>query len=114
LIAEGTPNKLYRKPDSKYVAGLFGKYNLVMYGDQPVMLRPEDVVLNPKPHVAGSVKGIVKAVRFQGFYQEVEVDISGQRLTAFALQGSTFREGQEVVAAIRNKLPVDLSWMNEG
>jgi iron(III) transport system ATP-binding protein len=113
LVASGIPASLYRKPASKYVAGLFGKYNLVMYGTQPVMLRPEDVVLNPKPHIPGSVKGIVRTVRFQGFYQEVEVDIEGQRLTAFAIQGSTFRKGQEVVAAIRNKLAVDHSWMSE-
>jgi ABC-type Fe3+/spermidine/putrescine transport system ATPase subunit len=112
-VATGSPDELYRKPASKYVAGLFGKYNLVMYGEQPVMLRPEDVMLNPKPHVAGSVKGIVKTVRFQGFYQEVEVDISGQRLTAFDIQGSPFKEGQEVLAAIRHKLPVDVSWMSE-
>lgn len=111
LVAEGTPQRLYRNPVSKYVAGLFGKYNLVFYGAQPVMLRPEDVLINPKPGIAGSLKGMVTAVRFQGFYQEVELDISGQRLTAFSLQQDNLRPGQEVMVAIRHKLPVDESWL---
>lgn len=110
LVAEGAPEAIYRKPPSKYVAGLFGKYNVVLYGTQPVMLRPEDIMLNPKPAQAGSIAGTVIAVRFQGFYQEVEVDISGQRLTAFALR-TAHRPGERVLVAIRSKLAVDASWM---
>lgn len=111
LVAEGPPEQMYRKPYNKYVAGLFGKYNVVLYGTQPVMLRPEDIVINPKPAVAGSIAGTVIAVRFQGFYQEVEVDISGQRLTAFSLQHGGYRVGERVKVAVQHKLPVDESWM---
>jgi ABC-type sulfate/molybdate transport systems ATPase subunit len=113
LVAEGSPEAMYRRPDSKYVAGLFGKYNLVRYGTQPVMLRPEDVLINPKPSVAGSLPGKVVAIRFQGFYREVEVDISGQRLTAFDLDHRVYRVGEKVAVAVRNKLVVDESWLEQ-
>lgn len=111
LVASGTPEAMYSTPPSKYVAGLLGKCNLVMYGTKPVMLRPEDISVNPKPMVPGSLTGVITAVRFQGFYQEIEVDISGQRLTAFALERKAYRLGEEVKVAIRRKLPVDESWM---
>jgi iron(III) transport system ATP-binding protein len=110
LIGSGTPEALYRRPGSPYIAGLFGRYNLVMYGDLPVMLRPEDVLINSNAGEPGSLSGTVVAVRFQGFYHEVEIDIRGQMLTAFALQG-TYRAGQEVRVAIRHKLAVDASWL---
>lgn len=114
LVADGTPEVLYRRPLSKYVAGLFGKYNVVMYGGQPVMLRPEDVAINPKPAVAGSLPGTVTAVRFQGFYEEVDLNIGGQRLTAFSLRSEGMRRvGEKVTVAIRYKLPVNASWMPE-
>lgn len=112
LVAEGTPDAMYSKPPSKYVAGLLGKCNLVLYGAQPVMLRPEDISINPRPMVPGSLTGVIKEVRFQGFYQEIEVDISGQRLTAFALEHKPYKPGEEVKVAIRRKLAVDQSWLS--
>jgi iron(III) transport system ATP-binding protein len=111
LVSEGSPEAMYRKPHSKYVAGLFGKYNIVLYGSQPVMLRPEDVLLNPNPGIDGSLSGIITSVRFQGFYQEVDIDINGQHLTAFSLRQSPHRNGEKVTVAIRHKLPVDESWL---
>ncbi len=111
LVADGTPEAMYRKPASKYVAGLFGKYNVVMYGTQPTMLRPEDVMVNPRPAVPGSLWGNVTALRFQGFYHEVEVNISGMRLTAFALEPGKYRVGDKVLVAVRNKLAVGEDWL---
>ena len=111
IVAEGTPEAMYCKPPAKYVAGLFGKYNLVMYGTQPTMLRPEDVMINPRPAVPGSLWGVVTALRFQGFYHEVEVDISGMRLTAFALERGKYRVGDRVLVAVRNKLVVGEDWI---
>ncbi len=111
LVAEGSPTHMYSHPDSGYVAGLFGKFNLVMYGSQPAMLRPEDILINPKPSPPATLTGIVTEIRFQGFYQEVEVNIGGQRLTAYVLlQQEQFRVGEQVKVSIRHKLDVSPDW----
>jgi ABC-type sulfate/molybdate transport systems ATPase subunit len=111
LVAEGSPEEMYRRPSSAYVAGLFGKFNLVMYGPQPAMLRPEDILINPKPLPLGTLTAVVTQIHFQGFYQEVEVDISGQRLTAYVLlQQEQFQIGEYVKVAIRHKLDVPQDW----
>ncbi len=112
LVQEGAPEDIYRRPLSKYVAGLFGKHNLVLYGSQPVMVRPEDVMPEPLPGPAGSIIGLVKGIRFQGFYQEVELDIKGQKLTAFAFHHQSFRIGQKVAVSIRWKLNVNKQWLD--
>jgi iron(III) transport system ATP-binding protein len=111
-VAEGTPEGLYAKPESSYVAGLFGKYNLVRYGEHLVMLRPEDVLVDPKPGIAGSLPGIVTSLRFQGFYQELRIDVGGQPLTAFVLEAGRYRPGQSVRVAIRRKLIVGNGWQD--
>lgn len=111
LVAEGSPETMYRKPASKYVAGLFGKFNTVLYGEQAVMVRPEDVLLNPKDGVEGSVAGTVVSIRFQGFYYEVEIEIAGQRLTAVALELGKLRQGEKAMVAVRNRMPVDSAWL---
>jgi ABC-type sulfate/molybdate transport systems ATPase subunit len=111
LVAEGRPDQMYLKPPSSYVAGLFGKFNLVMYGTQPAMLRPEDILINPKPAPPATLTGIVRESRFQGFYHEVEVEIGGQRLIAYVLQQQEqFQRGEQVKVAIRHKLDVPANW----
>lgn len=111
LVAEGAPDQLYRKPESGYVAGLFGKFNLVMYGPQPAMLRPEDILINPKPAPPATLTAVVTDINFQGFYQEIEVDISGQRLTAYVLHHQeAFQIGEYVKVSVRQKLDVDAGW----
>lgn len=110
LVAEGAPEALYTKPANSYVAGLFGKFNLVRYGDQLAMLRPEDVLVDPKPGIAGSLPGSVMDVRFQGFYQELRINVGGQPLTAFVLEAGRYRVGQSVRVAIRRKLFVGDDW----
>ncbi len=113
IVAAGSPESLYAKPESSYVAGLFGKYNLVSYGKQKVMLRPEDLVIDPNPGIEGSLLGILKNQRFQGFFQELSIDIDGQTLLAFVLDTKRYRIGQPVRVAIRKKLVVPENWMTD-
>ncbi len=113
LVAADRPEALYRTPESSYVAGLFGRFNLVRYGAQLVMLRPEDLAIDPNPGMEGSVHGTVTMVRFQGFFQELTIDVAGQPLIAFVLEGGRYREGQTVRVAIRRKLEVDEAWQQD-
>jgi ABC-type sugar transport system ATPase subunit len=84
IVQEGTPQNIYRKPADEYVAGLFGKYNLVnpaMFGlpgnttGKKLFLRPEDI------HVTDEGAGyIVKDLFYAGNYTDVVVAGNEQSL----------------------------------
>ena len=87
LIQQGTPQQLYYKPVNEYVAGLFGKYNLLkpsiaaLFGidtkGNTIMTRPE----NFKIFKTGSgVKGIINKVSFWGSFYETEVMVEEEKL----------------------------------
>jgi ABC-type sugar transport system ATPase subunit len=65
ILQRGTPRSIYRQPVDEYVAGLFGKYNLI----GKAFVRPEDIEIVRE----GSLEGMVESVVFQGVYQDVEV-----------------------------------------
>jgi iron(III) transport system ATP-binding protein len=87
IIQQGAPQDLYQKPLNEYVAGLFGKYNLLpahiaaLFGihsnGNTLMTRPE----NFRIYKTGSgVNGTVHAVHFCGGYNEVEVLVGGTKI----------------------------------
>jgi ABC-type Fe3+/spermidine/putrescine transport system ATPase subunit len=80
IVQQGTPQEIYHKPANEYVAGLFGKYNLLkpriaaLFGidskGNSVLTRPE----NYRIYKTGSgVKGIINKVSFWGSFYEAEV-----------------------------------------
>lgn len=86
IVQQGTPEKIYRQPVNDYVAGLFGKFNVLTkaqaaaFGEIPqgygngkkLFIRPEAfnlVVKKSKTSVAGKVTDIV----FLGSGYEIEV-----------------------------------------
>jgi ABC-type Fe3+/spermidine/putrescine transport system ATPase subunit len=84
IVQKGVPEKVYREPVSEYVAGLFGRYNLlelssakffygkrVTSGKKKLVVRPEDFKLVPKK--VKSIPGKVIQVSFQGNCYELEV-----------------------------------------
>ena len=83
IIQEGPPEKIYRHPVNEYVAGLFGRYNVmtpalakVFLAGEKVkreFLRPEDFSIAKKGEMA--TRGKVKRVNFFGGYYEVEVSL---------------------------------------
>jgi len=87
LLQQGTPQEVYHKPVNEYVAGLFGKYNLLkphiaaLFGidskGEDVMTRPE----NFRIYKNGSgVKGVVQKISFWGSYHEVEVMVDNAKI----------------------------------
>jgi ABC-type sulfate/molybdate transport systems ATPase subunit len=103
VIQKGTPEKIYREPANEYVAGLFGKYNLLnefavrvgprRNGSAEIFLRPEAVKLSSKK--LHSVKGKVSQIRFFGSYYEVEVVVEDNILTV-KTENSKIKPGQSV------------------
>ena len=83
IIQKGTPEEIYHKPVNEYVAGMFGRYNLItpkqaaLFGveanSKNVIIRPEDFSINTTPE--NSVKGTVEKIRFWGSFYEAEVGI---------------------------------------
>jgi ABC-type sugar transport system ATPase subunit len=86
IVQKGPPANIYRQPVNEYVAGLFGKYNLVVpehYGLQSngkkVFLRPDNFSITGEQQ--GTFTGTAEQVSFMGPYSEIELKIMGQTVT---------------------------------
>ncbi|MEC5145558.1 ABC transporter ATP-binding protein [Chitinophaga sp. 212800010-3] len=93
IVQMGTPQEIYRRPANAYVAGLFGKYNLVApasakafaglpgisLNGKHIFLRPEDLkITGPgKNAITGKVAGIA----YYGSFLEANVAIGNEVLT---------------------------------
>jgi iron(III) transport system ATP-binding protein len=87
LLQSGTPQTLYYKPINEYVAGLFGKYNLLkphiasLFGidsnNNDVMTRPEHFKILK---TGSGVNGIIKKISFWGSFYEAEVMVSDEKI----------------------------------
>jgi iron(III) transport system ATP-binding protein len=77
IVQQGAPSQVYRQPVDEYVAGLFGKYNLI----DGRIIRPERIAIGGEM-VSGALKGLVEAVSFWGsFYEVAVVTDRGARIT---------------------------------
>ena len=92
IVQQDSPDVIYRKPVNAYVAGLFGKYNLLttataayfpglrnlLPAEGSLMVRPEHVDLT---NSGSGVPGIVQQVLFFGHYYEMEVLLADSLIT---------------------------------
>ena len=81
VVQKGVPEEVYRRPVDAYVAGLFGKYNLI----GKTFVRPEDIrIVDGGVAAAGdrgrALSGKVESVIFQGSYYDIEVQLKNSRL----------------------------------
>jgi ABC-type Fe3+/spermidine/putrescine transport system ATPase subunit len=106
IIQHGTPEEIYYKPMNEYVAGMFGKYNLlkpqiaVLFGidanGNDVMTRPE----NFKIYKTGSgVKGIITKISFQGNFYEAEVIVEDTKILVQTLL-KELKPGEKVFVSV--------------
>jgi len=92
IIQKGTPESIYREPVNEYVAGLFGKYNILneivfkkdvrKAGVKNIFLRPEDFRIVPKN--SKSIKGKITDIRFFGSFYEFDVAVEDNVITVKA------------------------------
>jgi ABC-type sugar transport system ATPase subunit len=78
IVQRGAPEEVYRIPVDAYVAGLFGKYNLI----GKTFVRPEDIKI-----VNEGLAGRVENVIFQGSYYDIEVQLKNSRLIVRTTRG---------------------------
>ena len=77
LVQQGPPMQVYQAPVDEYVAGLFGKYNLI----DGRIVRPEGIAVFSTQQ-PGALKGRVETVSFWGsFYEATVLTDRGQYLT---------------------------------
>lgn len=114
MVQKGKPEKIHNKPVNEYVAGLFGKYNLInseeskifrkMFGLEPkrknLLLRPEHFVVAAKGKKSN--QGKVKQINFFGSYYEIEVLLSKTLVIVKTIDGN-FRKGDKVYISLRKE-----------
>ena len=77
VVQQGSPMRVYQTPVDEYVAGLFGKYNLI----DGKIVRPEEIRVFSADR-SGALKGEVEAVSFWGsFFEATVLTDSGLSLT---------------------------------
>jgi ABC-type Fe3+/spermidine/putrescine transport system ATPase subunit len=79
IIQTGTPEQIYYCPLDQYVAGMFGKYNLLTQeqaawfgieaNGKVVLIRPENFIINE----GDGEKGTIQKITFQGSFYEIEI-----------------------------------------
>ena len=101
IIQQGTPEIIYHQPVNEYVAGMFGRYNLLkpsvaaLFGieanGKDVMLRPEEFVINTND----GVKGVIQKISFWGSFYEVEVLVEDVKIVVRMMKNE-WEVGEEV------------------
>ena len=101
IMQRGTPKEIYYQPVNEYVAGMFGKYNLLTpqqaswFGieadGKEVLIRPEDFIINEKD----GTNGIIKKISFRGSFYEVEIQLKNLRIVVSILKNE-WAVGHEV------------------
>jgi len=82
FIQQGTPEEIYYKPANEYVAGMFGRYNLlnpeearlfgIETGNENAMIRPEHFSISK---TGSGIKGLIQSLSFWGSYYEAVIMI---------------------------------------
>lgn len=108
IVQRGTPKEIYYQPKNEYVAGMFGKYNLltsqeaswlgIEANEKGVLIRPEDFIINKKD----GPNGVIKKINFQGSFYEVELQLKNLRIVTRSLQNG-WAVGEEVFIHARKK-----------
>lgn len=113
-IQKGPPENIYRQPINEYVAGLFGRYNLVDYGlaemfhslpgiqknDGQLFIRPEDFKIVDKTNKL--LEGTITRIIFSGSHYEIEIQLPGSMITV-KTGDSDFRNGDTVYVSVDAK-----------
>jgi len=98
----GTPQELYEKPKSEFVAGFVGTSNIfdeaaagTLFGKKGCFaLRPEKVAVSTKKS-AGSLEGIVAEVIYLGSFTRLIIDVMGVHVKA-TVPADEFHRNQTV------------------
>lgn len=107
IMQQGTPQQIYHQPLNEYVAGLFGKYNLLkpdqsaLFGIEPngkdIFIRPEEFIINEND----GIKGVIQKTSFWGSFYEVEVMVGNVTIVLKAMRNE-WKPGDEILVKVYN------------
>ena len=73
VVQQGAPQEVYLRPENEYVAGLLGKYNLLVAGNgKQLFVRPEHFKVGKKAF-PGALRGEIRSITFWGSFYEIEI-----------------------------------------
>lgn len=103
IIQQGTTEKIYHEPVNEYVAGMFGKYNLLTaeqaawFGiaakGTTVMLRPEEFIIST--NASEGAKGTIQKISFWGSFYEAEVLVNDVKIVVRMMRNE-WKVGEEI------------------
>jgi iron(III) transport system ATP-binding protein len=109
IIQQGTPKEIYYRPVNEYVAGMFGKYNLltreqalwfgIEANEKEVMIRPENFVITASNN---GIKGMIQKISFWGSFYEAEVLVKDLKIIV-RMPKNQWAKGDEVFINTINK-----------
>ncbi|WP_226390543.1 ABC transporter ATP-binding protein [Penaeicola halotolerans] len=103
IMQRASSQEIYHKPNSQYVASLFGETYLFplnlfavfgleeMYDSNKVYYRPSALYIS-----SSGVAAQIKSVQFLGLYSRVTLDIQGSSLTAYLTDSNALQAGEQV------------------
>ncbi|MFT3703573.1 MAG: ABC transporter ATP-binding protein [Agriterribacter sp.] len=106
IIEQGSPQKIYQTPGSEYVAGLFGKYNLlpvhlfkdnISLNGKRIFLRPEQLQITKE---AENAEATITAIRFAGSYNEIDLSLPENTITVLSPAQNSFKVGDAVKVSL--------------
>jgi len=120
VLQQGRPEEVYKKPINKYVAGLFGSYNLltketalslnkltgVEVCNGKLLIRPEGFKI--VTDTGNSIEGKVTAIYFFGSYYDLDVLLEGNKVTVRSLE-CNYNVGDTIYVSIA---PEDVYYLN--
>ncbi|MDW2799720.1 ABC transporter ATP-binding protein [Clostridium boliviensis] len=84
----GTPEEIYDRPATQFVASFIGDMNFLMENDGSAMaVRPEDIVIT-KGVTEGQICGRVRTVMVLGHYAEINVEVGDQVIKAYVTRAA--------------------------
>lgn len=111
IVQQGSPQQIYNQPVNEYVAGLFGKYNLlapakaavleglpgIVLNGKSVFIRPEDfrMVRTKKDAVPGKIRDIA----YYGSFLEAEV-VLGDEVVTIKTTDTRLKKGAAVNVSV--------------
>lgn len=109
LVQQGTPEAIYRRPETEYVGGLMGDYNLFPAEEvlqasegepatngQKLFVRPERISLQKD----ATGKGRIQAILFYGSYFLFEVALGDKVIKTKSLSSEGFERGDAVTITV--------------
>ena len=106
IVQRGTPKRIYYEPVNEYVAGMFGKYNLLSpeqaswFGieteKKEVMIRPEGFSISANNN---GIKGTIQKISFHGSFYEAELLVKDLVIVVM-LDKNEWKVGEDIFVCV--------------